>query len=51
MSNEFESVQTVPTLTLEPFAETNQVVADTKNELVKEAEPTLDDSILTEEDG
>ena len=50
MSNEFESVQTVPTLTLEPFAETNQVVADTKNELVKEAEPTLDDSILTEEE-
>ena len=50
MSNEFESVQTVPTLTLEPFAETNQVMADTKNELVKEAEPTLDDSILTEEE-
>lgn len=48
MSNEFESVQTVPTLTLEPFAETNQVMADTKNELVKEAEPALDDSILTE---
>lgn len=48
MSNEFESVQTVPTLTLEPFAETNQVIADTKNELVKEAEPALDDSILTE---
>lgn len=50
MSNEFESVQTVPTLTLEPFAETNQVMADTKNELVKEAEPALDDSILTEEE-
>ena len=50
MSNEFESVQTVPTLTLEPFAETNQVIADTKNELVKEAEPALDDSILTEEE-
>ena len=50
MSNEFESVQTVPTLTLEPFAETDQVMADTKNELVKEAEPALDDSILTEEE-
>lgn len=50
MSNEFESVQTVPTLTLEPFVETNQVMADTKNELVKEAEPALDDSILTEEE-
>lgn len=50
MSNEFESVQTVPTLTLDPFAETNQVMADTKNELVKEAEPALDDSILTEEE-
>lgn len=50
MSNEFESVQTVPTLTLEPFAETNQVIADTKNELVKETESALDDSILTEEE-
>lgn len=50
MSNEFESVQTVPTLTLEPFAETKQVVAEAKNELVKETEPALDDSILTEEE-
>lgn len=50
MTNEFETVQTVPTLTLEPFAEENQIVADTKKELVKETEPELDDSILSEEE-
>ena len=50
MTNEFETVQTVPTLTLEPFAEENQIVADTKTELVKETEPELDDSILSEEE-
>ncbi len=50
MTNEFETVQTVPTLTLEPFAEENQIVADTKKELVKETEPKLDDSILSEEE-
>ena len=50
MTNEFEMVQTVPTLTLEPFAEENQIVADTKKELVKETEPELDDSILSEEE-
>lgn len=50
MTNEFETVQTVPTLTLEPFAKENQIVADTKKELVKETEPKLDDSILSEEE-
>lgn len=50
MTNEFETVQTVPTLTLKPFAEENQIVADTKKELVKETEPELDDSILSEEE-
>lgn len=50
MTNEFETVQTVPTFTLEPFAEENQIVADTKKELVKETEPELDDSILSEEE-
>lgn len=50
MTNEFETVQKVPTLTLEPFAEENQIVADVKNELVKEEAPALDDSILTEEE-
>lgn len=43
MSNEFESFQTVPELTLEPFAE-EQVVE------VKKQETVFDDSILSEEE-
>ena len=43
MSNEFESFQTVPELTLEPFAE-EQVVE------VKKKETVFDDSILSEEE-
>lgn len=43
MSNEFESFQTVPELTLEPFAE-EQVVE------MKKQETVFDDSILSEEE-
>ncbi len=45
MTNEFDTLQTVPTLTLEPFAE--------EKKLPKEApqkEEVMDDSILTEEE-
>ncbi|GFI37740.1 toxic anion resistance protein [Lachnospiraceae bacterium 50-23] len=43
MSNEFESFQTVPELTLEPFAEEKAVE-------VKKQEQVFDDSILSEEE-
>lgn len=43
MSNEFESFQAVPELTLEPFAEEKVVE-------VKEQEPVFDDSILSEDE-
>lgn len=43
MSNEFESFQTVPELTLEPFGEEKIVE-------VKECEPVFDDSVLSEDE-
>lgn len=43
MNNEFETMQTVPTLTLEPFKEEQPVV-------VEQQEPVMDESILSEEE-
>ena len=45
MSNEFQDLSTAPTLTLEPFQ-----VQEEKKVPVKEEEPALDDTILTEEE-
>ena len=45
MSNEFQDLSTAPTLTLEPFQ-----AQEEKKVPVKEAEPALDDTILTDEE-
>ena len=45
MSNEFQDMSTTPTLTLEPF----QVQEEKKSPVAQQAEPSLDDSALTEE--
>ena len=46
MSNEFQDMSTMPTLTLEPF----QVQEEKKPPVAQQAEPSLDDSALTEEE-
>ena len=46
MSNEFQDMSTTPTLTLEPF----QVQEEKKPPVAQQAEPSLDDSALTEEE-
>lgn len=45
MNNEFDTIQAVPELTLDPFAEEKQVV-----EPVKKQEPVLDEEILSDEE-
>lgn len=45
MNNEFDTIQAVPKLTLDPFAEEKQVV-----EPVKKQEPVLDEEILSDEE-
>lgn len=45
MTNEFDTLQTVPTLTLEPFAEEKKLPKE-----VPQKEEVMDDSILTEEE-